>query len=90
MTAWQVIGVLGCALVLIYLIGQFMREPGAALMGLLRGVIVGVVALLLINFVGGSLAGGFHIAINPVTVLTAGLLGLPGVASLVVIQLWLV
>ncbi|PWK05159.1 pro-sigmaK processing inhibitor BofA family protein [Tumebacillus permanentifrigoris] len=88
MTAWQVIGLMIGAVVLIYLVGQFMREPGVALMNLLRGVIVGLVALFLVNFAGQYF--GFHIGLNPFTALTAGLLGLPGVAALVVIQIWLV
>lgn len=87
MTAWQVIAILVGAIVLIYLVSQFLREPGRALMGLLRGLIIGVVALFLVNLVGQAF--GFHIALNPATALTAGVLGLPGVAALVVIHLWL-
>ncbi|MCX7571917.1 pro-sigmaK processing inhibitor BofA family protein [Tumebacillus sp. DT12] len=88
MSAWQVIGILVGTVVLIYMVSQFLREPGRALFGLLRGMIVGVVALFLINLVGASF--GFHIGLNLVTALTAGILGLPGVAALVVIQLWFI
>ncbi|KEO81455.1 pro-sigmaK processing inhibitor BofA family protein [Tumebacillus flagellatus] len=88
MTAWQVIGLMIGAVVVLYLLAQFVREPGAALMNLVRGLIVGLVALVLVNLVGGSF--GFHIGLNPATALTAGLLGLPGVAALVVIHLWLI
>jgi inhibitor of the pro-sigma K processing machinery len=88
MSAWQVIALLVGAVVLIYYVSQFMRDPGQSLMGLLRGAIVGVVCLFLINLVGQAF--GFHIALNPVTAATTALLGLPGVAALVVIQLWLV
>jgi inhibitor of the pro-sigma K processing machinery len=87
MTAWQVIGILIGAVVLIYIVSQFMRDPGRALMGLLRGVIVGVVALFVVNLVGQSF--GFHIGLNPATAITAGVLGLPGVAALVIIHLWM-
>jgi inhibitor of the pro-sigma K processing machinery len=88
MSAWQVIGLLVGAVVLIYMVAQFLREPGQALIGLVRGTIVGVVALFLVNLVGQAF--GFHIGLNWMTALTAGILGLPGVAALVVIQLWFV
>ncbi|ARU60935.1 hypothetical protein CBW65_07450 [Tumebacillus avium] len=88
MSAWQVIGMLVGAVVLIYMIARFMREPGQAVMGMLRGLIVGVVALFVINLIGASF--GFHIAINPVTAATTAILGLPGVAALVVMNVWMV
>lgn len=88
MSAWQVIGMLVGAVVLIYMIARFMREPGQAIMGMLRGLIVGVVALFVINLIGASF--GFHIAINPVTAATTAILGLPGVAALVVMNVWMV
>lgn len=88
MAAWQVIAYLAGAIVLIVVVSNFLRDPGRALMGLLRGVIVGVVALFLINAVGQAF--GFHIAINPATALTAGVLGLPGVAAMVIVKVWLI
>jgi inhibitor of the pro-sigma K processing machinery len=88
MSAWQVIGMLIGGVVLIYLIAQFLREPGNAIMRLLRGLIVGVVSLFVINLIGASF--GFHIAINPVTAATTALLGLPGVAALVVLHVWMI
>ena len=88
MTAWQVIGMLVGAVVLIYMVSQFLREPGLALMNLVRGVIVGVVAIVLINLIGSQF--NFHIALNPFTAAITGLLGLPGVAALVAINIWLV
>ncbi|ASS73531.1 hypothetical protein CIG75_00055 [Tumebacillus algifaecis] len=88
MSAWQVIGMLVGSVVLIYMIAQLLRAPGQALMGVLRGLIVGVVALFVINLIGASF--GFHIAINPFTAATTALLGLPGVAALVVINVWMV
>lgn len=88
MTAWQVIGLLVGAVVLIYMVSQFLREPGLALMNLVRGAIVGVVAIVLINLIGTQF--DFHIALNPVTAAVTGLLGLPGVAALVAINIWLI
>ncbi|MFD2170751.1 pro-sigmaK processing inhibitor BofA family protein [Tumebacillus lipolyticus] len=88
MSAWQVIGMLVGSVVLIYMVATFLREPGPAIIGLLRGLIVGVVALVVINLIGASF--GFHIAINPFTAATTAVLGLPGVAALVVINIWMV
>ncbi len=48
--------------------------------------VIGGVMLFFVNLVG-ELAH-FHIPINPVTALLAGLLRLPGVAALLVIKLW--
>jgi inhibitor of the pro-sigma K processing machinery len=46
------------------------------------------VLLIAINFVFGHF--GVHVAINPVTLLTAGLLQLPGVALLVLLQYFII
>jgi inhibitor of the pro-sigma K processing machinery len=49
-------------------------------------LLIGAVLLFFANLVG-ELAH-FHIPINPVTALLAGLLRLPGLAALIVIKLW--
>lgn len=46
--------------------------------------IVGGVALWLLNVVGGYT--GFHLALNPVSAAVTGLLGIPGVVSLVLMR----
>lgn len=51
-------------------------------------LIIGAVVLFLVNTVGNQF--GLHIPINAPTTLAAGLLGIPGVAALVVIQTWII
>jgi len=88
MTAWQVLAMLVGGIVLIYLVSQFLRDPGMELLHLVRGAIIGIVAIVLINLVGEQ--WGVHIALNPITVGVCALLSLPGVAALAVINVWLV
>jgi inhibitor of the pro-sigma K processing machinery len=51
-------------------------------------LIVGAVILYIVNIVGGKF--GMHIPINPSTTLVSGILGLPGIAALIVIQKWII
>ncbi|MBE0465626.1 MAG: pro-sigmaK processing inhibitor BofA family protein [Candidatus Desulforudis sp.] len=82
---WKLIllGLLGLAG--LYLVGSFFVTPLKYLYRLGACVVVGVVLLALVNL-GGSFFG-FHLAINPVTVLTAGALQVPGVILLIVLTL---
>lgn len=50
-------------------------------------LIIGAMLLFFLNVFGNQ--HGLHIPINFVTVAVSGLLGIPGLASLVVIQLWI-
>lgn len=50
-------------------------------------LIVGAIILFIVNSVGGKY--GLHIPINAPTTIVAGLLGIPGIAALVVIQTWI-
>ena len=46
--------------------------------------LIGAIALILINLIGGLF--GLHIALNIVSAFTAGLLGIPGVALLLFLK----
>lgn len=70
-------------LVLLYLLIKFLKWP---LKILINGVI-GIVLLYLANVLGSYF--GFAIAINWVTALIAGFLGVPGVIFLVIFQMFL-
>lgn len=76
-------------LVLIGLCGLFVAAAALArpvkwLLNLAWCAVVGTVLLLLVNIVLGHL--GMHIALNPATVLTAGILQIPGTILLVVLN----
>ncbi|VYU63755.1 pro-sigmaK processing inhibitor BofA [Clostridium tertium] len=70
-------------LVLLYLVIKLLKWP---LKILINGVI-GIVLLYLANVLGSYF--GFTVAINWITALIAGFLGVPGVIFLVIFQLFL-
>ncbi|HBC91886.1 MAG TPA: SigmaK-factor processing regulatory BofA [Pelotomaculum sp.] len=72
----------------LYLVGTSLFRPLKFLIRLTVWTVLGVVLLLAINGAFGYL--GFHIAINPLTILTAGILQLPGVVLLVLLNVLLV
>jgi inhibitor of the pro-sigma K processing machinery len=82
---WQLVllGLLG--LVGLYLVGSFFVTPLKYLYRLFACVVVGVLLLVVVNL-GGSFLG-FYVAINPVTVLAAGLFQIPGVVLLILLTL---
>jgi inhibitor of the pro-sigma K processing machinery len=66
----------------LYLFGTIFARPLVWLGKLGLSLVVGGMLLALVNVICGGL--GIHIAINPVTLLTAGILQVPGVVLLVV------
>lgn len=67
-------------LLLLYLIAQTMLTPLKYLGWLVWKGLIGGLAIFAINFVGTYL--GFHIGLNPISALTAGVLGIPGIVLL--------
>ncbi|HWI66263.1 MAG TPA: pro-sigmaK processing inhibitor BofA family protein [Symbiobacteriaceae bacterium] len=76
---WYAVGIIA-ALVLI----QAFARPIEILARVLGNSIVGGVALWLLNALGGY--AGFHLALNPASAAITGLLGIPGVVSLVLMR----
>ncbi|MCL6635717.1 MAG: pro-sigmaK processing inhibitor BofA family protein [Peptococcaceae bacterium] len=68
----------------LYLVGTVLFRPLRFLIRLAAWTLLGGGLLMAINAVFGY--WGFHVAINPVTVLTAGILQLPGVVLLVLVN----
>lgn len=71
-------------LFLLYLIGILLVIPIKIIMKLVVNGIIGGILLLLVNLVGGFL--GLTIAINPLTAIIAGFLGIPGIILLLILQ----
>jgi inhibitor of the pro-sigma K processing machinery len=69
---------------LIYLIGRLMLMPIKFMIKLIYNGLMGGAMLWAVNFLGAYV--NFGIAINPVTALVAGFLGVPGVVLLVVMK----
>lgn len=74
-------------LLLLYIVGRVFLMPLRLVFRLIYNGIIGGVILWLINLVGSHI--GFTIAINPVTALVVGFLGLPGVVLLVLFKLFI-
>ncbi len=78
----------GVGVLLLYLVGRVMVVPLRYIAKLIINGVVGGIFLWVLNVFGGFI--GLHIPINPITALTAGFLGVPGVVLLIVLQLILV
>lgn len=65
----------------LYLFGTIFARPLVLIGKVGLSLVIGGVLLVLVNFVCGGL--GIHIAINPFTLVTAGILQVPGVVLLV-------
>lgn len=71
------------AIIVLFIILKIFKWP---LKILLNGIF-GVVLLYIVNLVGANF--GFSIGINVVTALIAGILGIPGVAALIIFKLFI-
>ena len=81
---WWAVGTYVAALLLLFLGGKLFRVPIKVLGRLLLNAVLGGIALIIVNLLGGFV--GIVVGINPVTALCAGILGIPGVALLLVLQ----
>ena len=77
--------VYAAALVGLYLLGRFLAMPLKWLLRLVGNVLLGGVAIFIINAIGSGL--GFCIGINPLTMAVVGILGIPGAALLIILKL---
>ena len=73
-------------IVLIYLIGRVFLMPIRLILKLIYNGIVGGIMLWIVNYIGAYI--GFSIAINPITALVAGVLGIPGVVLLILFKIF--
>ncbi|MCT4605506.1 MAG: pro-sigmaK processing inhibitor BofA family protein [Marinisporobacter sp.] len=71
-------------LILLYILGYILLIPIKWIIKLVYNGIIGGVILLLLNLVGGFFH--VHIAINPITALVVGFLGVPGVMLMLFFQ----
>ena len=71
-------------LLLLYIVGWLLFMPIKFIVRLLYNGVIGGLMLWILNLVGGFFS--IYIAINPVTALIAGFLGIPGVILLIVLQ----
>lgn len=74
-------------IVLIYLIGRMLLMPLRIVFKLIYNALIGGLMLWVLNLVGGHI--GFTIAINPISALVAGFLGIPGVILLILFKVFI-
>ena len=71
-------------LIILYFMCWLFIRPLKGLFKLLINGVLGGFILAAINFFGGFV--GLHIVINPLTALITGLLGVPGVVLIIILQ----
>ncbi|MDA8234472.1 MAG: pro-sigmaK processing inhibitor BofA family protein [Clostridia bacterium] len=74
----------GLGLVLLYVVGSVFATPARIIGKLILNGILGGIILWIINILGGGF--GIQIAINPLTALIVGFLGIPGILLLLILQ----
>lgn len=75
-------------IILLYVLGRMFLMPLKLIFKLIYNALIGGVMLWVVNYIGSYF--GFFIAINPLTALIAGFLGLPGVLLLILFKLFIV
>ena len=71
-------------LFLLYIIGILLVIPIKIVLKLIVNGVIGGILLLIVNLVGGFI--GLSLVINPLTAVIAGILGIPGVILLLIVQ----
>ncbi len=73
----------GGTLILIFLLGKALLVPVKVILRLLANSLMGAVLIIVINYIGMNF--GILIPINVVNSLTVGVLGVPGVVTLLLL-----
>ncbi len=81
---WQTLVAYGFGLVLLYLLARLLFVPMKWALPIIVNSFVGIAFILIFNLVGGLF--DLRLALNPITVLIAGFLGLPGVGLLLALE----
>ncbi len=71
-------------LILIYIVVRVMFKPIKWLVKLIVNSIVALVGIMVINIIGNYF--GYHLPINPVSVIGVGVLGVPGLFLLILMN----
>ncbi|CAG9623554.1 pro-sigmaK processing inhibitor BofA family protein [Sutcliffiella rhizosphaerae] len=82
-----VIGLIGGLILLVLMVGTPLKPLRFAGHTLIK-IMIGALFLFFLNAFGNSY--GIHVPINFVTSAVSGILGVPGVAALVIIQMYLI
>ncbi len=72
----------------IFIFGRIFIVPIKAILKLIINSILGIILLYIVNLIGGI--WNFHIGINAVTAIVVGILGIPGIVLLTIMQLFII
>lgn len=75
------------AIIFLFLVVKIFSWPIKMLFKLLANAVLGVILLVIVNYIGASF--DFAIGINWITALIAGFFGVPGVIFLVIFKLFM-
>lgn len=81
-----VISIIGALILLLLFIGTPIKPIRFVGQGVIK-ILIGALLLFFLNAIGNQY--GLHVPINFVTSAVSGLLGIPGLFALVVIQMWI-
>lgn len=73
----------GC-IIAVVIIAKILSWPFKIIFKLLINILLGALLLMVVNILGAGF--GLHIPFNTITALTSGILGIPGVILLIVLQ----
>lgn len=83
----QTFGIVAIAVVLVIVIFSIIKAPIKLFFKLLLNTVIGFIVLLLLNYVGGFV--GISIPVNWINAVIIGILGVPGVALILLLQWFL-
>jgi len=81
---YNVIAAYIAGILFLYLLGRLFLIPARIILKLFFNAIIGGAALVVINAIGGLF--GFHIALNIISALIVGILGIPGILLLSILK----
>lgn len=71
-------------LLVLFVVTRILLKPFKIFVRLLANSVVGILLILLIN----ALPFGIYVGVNPITALVTGILGVPGVCLLLLLQIF--
>lgn len=72
-------------IILLFILGRLLLVPLKVVLKLVYNALIGAIAILLVNFIGGLI--GFQISLNIYTAFIVGTLGVPGLVLLIILKL---
>lgn len=87
METYIIVGVLAGIILLLLLVGAPIKPVRLIGQGVIK-LMIGALFLFFLNAFGNYI--GIHVPINVVTTAVSGFLGIPGVAALVIIQMYII